>query len=78
MADDNLKKITDSICLNKKTDSEKAQAIYLWVQNHMKYVAFEDGMEGFVPRQAADVCPNDMVIAKTWQVSLRRCLRLAD
>jgi hypothetical protein len=56
VADDNLKKITDSICLNKKTDREKAQAIYLWVQNHVKYVAFEDGMEGFVPRQAADVC----------------------
>jgi transglutaminase-like putative cysteine protease len=56
VVDDNLKKITDSICLNKKTGREKAQAIYLWVQNHVKYVAFEDGLEGFVPRQAADVC----------------------
>jgi Transglutaminase-like superfamily len=26
------------------------------VQNHVKYVAFEAGLEGFVPRQAADVC----------------------
>jgi hypothetical protein len=26
------------------------------VQQHIKYVAFEDGLEGFVPRQAADVC----------------------
>ena len=56
LADDNLKKITDSICVNKKTDREKARAIYLWVQNHIKYVAFEEGLEGFVPRQAADVC----------------------
>jgi transglutaminase-like putative cysteine protease len=54
--DDNLKRITDSICVSKKTDREKAQAIYLWVQNHVKYVAFEDGLEGFIPRQAADVC----------------------
>jgi transglutaminase-like putative cysteine protease len=53
--DENLKKITDSICRDKKTDGEKAQAIYLWVQNHVKYVAFEEGLEGFVPRQAADV-----------------------
>ncbi len=53
---ENLKKITDSICQYKKTDGEKAQAIYLWVQNHVKYVAFEEGLEGFVPRQAADVC----------------------
>ncbi len=56
VADDNLKKITDSVCHNKKTDREKAQAIYYWVQNHVKYVAFEEGLEGFVPRQAADVC----------------------
>ena len=55
IADDNLKRMADSICLNKKTEREKAQAIYLWVQNHVKYVAFEDGMEGFIPRQAADV-----------------------
>lgn len=55
-ADDNLKKITDSVCVNKNTDREKAQAIYQWVQNHVKYVAFEQGMEGFIPRQAADVC----------------------
>ena len=54
--DENLKKLTDSICLNKKTDREKAQAIYMWVQNNVKYVAFEDGLGGFVPRQAADVC----------------------
>ncbi len=54
--DENLKKITDSVCSNKKTDREKAQAIYMWVQSHIKYVAFENGLEGFVPRQAADVC----------------------
>ncbi len=54
--DANLKRIADSLCANKKTDSEKAQAIYLWVQHHIKYVAFEEGLEGFIPRQAADVC----------------------
>lgn len=54
--DENLKKTADSICINKKTGREKAQAIYHWVQDHIKYVAFEEGLEGFVPRQAADVC----------------------
>ncbi|MBC7886279.1 MAG: DUF3857 domain-containing protein [Ferruginibacter sp.] len=53
--DEQLKKIADSICLNKKTGREKAQAIYTWVQDHVKYVAFEEGLEGFIPRQAADV-----------------------
>lgn len=55
VTDANLKMITDSICANKKTDWQKAQSIYQWVQNNVKYVAFEDGLEGFVPRQAADV-----------------------
>ena len=53
--DINLKKIADSLCQNKKSASEKAQAIYLWVQGHIKYVAFENGLEGFIPRHAADV-----------------------
>ena len=56
LADEALQKTTDSICHNKTTDWQKAQAIYQWVQNNIKYVAFEDGLEGFVPRQAKDVC----------------------
>jgi len=51
-----LKKIADSICNGKTGDRAKAQAIYNWVQDHIKYVAFEEGLEGFIPRQAADVC----------------------
>jgi len=51
-----LKKVADSICTGKNTEWEKAQAIFNWVQNHIKYVAFEAGLEGFIPRQAADVC----------------------
>ena len=51
-----LKQVADSICAGKTTDWEKAGAIYRWVQDHIKYVAFEEGLEGFVPRQASDVC----------------------
>lgn len=51
-----LKQITDSIVKNKTTEKEKAVAIYNWVQQHIKYVAFEDGMEGFIPREANLVC----------------------
>jgi len=28
---------------------EKARRIYSWVQQSIKYIAFEQGMEGFVP-----------------------------
>lgn len=51
-----LKHLADSLTAGVKTDREKAHKIYKWVQDHIKYVAFEEGLEGFIPRQAADVC----------------------
>ena len=51
-----LKRIVDSLTLNITTAKEKARKIYSWVQTNIKYVAFENGMEGFVPRDASLVC----------------------
>ena len=53
---DILKKLADSLTSGIKSDREKALKIYQWVQNNIKYVAFEEGLEGFIPRQAVDVC----------------------
>ncbi|MEJ7585956.1 MAG: transglutaminase domain-containing protein [Ferruginibacter sp.] len=75
--DDNLRKIADSLCLNKKTDRDKAQAIYYWVQNHVKYVAFEEGLEGFIPRQAADVCSKRYGDCKDMASILTEMLRIS-
>ena len=51
-----LKKITDSLVQNASSGEVKARKIYQWVQQHIKYVAFENGMEGFIPRDASLVC----------------------
>ena len=51
-----LKHLSDSLTAGVKDERQKTKKIYNWVQDHIKYVAFEDGLEGFVPRQAADVC----------------------
>ena len=51
-----LQGITTELIKGKTTDKEKAVAIFNWVQQKIKYVAFEDGMGGFIPREAADVC----------------------
>lgn len=51
-----LKTLADSITEGAKTEKEKAQKIYEWVQSSIKYIAFEDGLEGFVPRQAKIIC----------------------
>jgi Domain of Unknown Function with PDB structure (DUF3857)/Transglutaminase-like superfamily len=39
-----------------KNELEKIKSVYYWVQDKVKYIAFEEGLGGFVPRQAADVC----------------------
>lgn len=49
-------KIADEVTKNLSSQREKAEAIFTWVQNNITYVAFEDGLGGFVPRSAASVC----------------------
>lgn len=51
-----LKHIVDSLTAGATSQEAKAKAIYSWVQGNIKYVAFEDGMGGFVPRDAGLVC----------------------
>lgn len=51
-----LLSLTDSITQGIKGKTEKAKKIYRWVQEHIKYVAFEEGLGGFVPRDASLVC----------------------
>jgi hypothetical protein len=37
------------------TESEKVKAIFLWVQDNIRYIAFEDGVAGFRPEKAQEV-----------------------
>ncbi|WP_295673320.1 DUF3857 domain-containing protein [uncultured Mucilaginibacter sp.] len=48
-----LKHIVDSLTTGLTRPDDKARKIYRWVQQNIKYVAFEDGMGGFVPREAS-------------------------
>ncbi|MFD2563423.1 DUF3857 domain-containing protein [Aquimarina rubra] len=54
-ADQELKKVVKTLTKDKKTNLEKVKAIYYWVQENIKYIAFEYALGGFVPRQANDV-----------------------
>lgn len=47
---DELKAVVDSLTRNSNTELEKVKNIYYWVQDHIRYIAIEDGMGGFVPR----------------------------
>jgi hypothetical protein len=50
-----LKQLADSLVSATDSPKEKAEKIYQWVQSNIKYVAFENGLEGFIPRRAIDV-----------------------
>lgn len=45
--------MTDSVIQGVTDNTEKVRSIYKWVQNNIKYIAIEDGDNGFVPREAA-------------------------
>lgn len=50
--DPELKKFTLSLVAPYTEPMDKLKAIFNYVQDHIKYVAFESGYEGFIPRQA--------------------------
>lgn len=54
--DPEMAAIVDSLTKGVTTQQEKAARIYNWVQDHMRYVAYEDSLGGFIPRGAALVC----------------------
>jgi hypothetical protein len=53
---DTVYNIADNLTKNLTSQREKAKAIFNWVQENINYVAFEDGLGGFIPRSAASVC----------------------
>lgn len=55
-----IQTLSDSITKNIANSIDKMKAIFYWVQDNIKYVAFEDGYGGFVPRKA------DMVILRKY------------
>jgi hypothetical protein len=40
---------------NAKSDEEKIKNIYYWVQDNIRYIAFEDGIAGFKPDESNNV-----------------------
>ena len=51
-----LKQIADSITVGSTDEVDKIKKIYYWVKENIRYIAFEDGFGGFIPRDAKEVC----------------------
>jgi transglutaminase-like putative cysteine protease len=50
-----LKQQADKLIAGKTSDEEKVKAIYYWVQDNIRYIAYEDGYAGYVPTSAQEV-----------------------
>ncbi len=50
-----LKTKAEEITKGKSTDLDKIKSIFYWVQNNVRYIAFEDGIAGFRPEKAHEV-----------------------
>ncbi len=60
------------------SQEEKVKKIYQWVQSNITYVAFEDGMAGFIPRAAGNVYDKKYGDCKDMANLLTTMLRIAD
>lgn len=50
-----VKEKTLEIITGLKTDEEKVKKVYQWVQDNVRYIAFENGIAGFKPEKAQEV-----------------------
>jgi hypothetical protein len=53
--DEIVKKKAEAIIAGKTTDEDKIKAIYYWIQDNIRYIAFEDGIAGYKPMAAQEV-----------------------
>lgn len=47
-----LSPLVQELIKNKKNDEEKVRAIFYWVQDNIRYIAYENGVAGFKPESA--------------------------
>jgi len=53
---DEIKAIVDGLMEGVTDDEEKLRKVFYWIQNNVRYIAFEDGIAGFQPEDAEKVC----------------------
>ncbi len=72
-----LKKLVDSITTGATSNVEKVKRIFYWVQDDITYVAYEDSLGGFVPREATLVCSRRFGDCKDMASTLVQMIRAA-
>ena len=55
---ESLKQQVSQLTQGKTTDEDKIKSIYYWIQDNIRYVAFEEGYAGFIPQTVQEVFKN--------------------
>ena len=53
-----FKNKADELVRGKSSETDKVRSIFYWVQDNIRYIAFEDGYAGFIPQTAQEVFKN--------------------
>lgn len=72
-----LQALLSKITQGKTNDVEKIKSIYYWVQDNIRYIAYEDGYSGYIPASVQDVVAKKYGDCKGMANLLTELLKLA-
>lgn len=75
---ESLKNKVEEITTNDETQFDKMTSIFYWVQDNIRYIAFEDGIMGFKPQSDSEVFNNKYGDCKGMANLLRSMLKLVN
>jgi len=67
----------NELIIDKESDEDKIRAIYYWIQDNIRYIAFEDGLAGFKPEDPEKVFINKYGDCKGMANLLKQMLIIA-
>jgi hypothetical protein len=74
---DKLQPLVSKITQGKTSDLDKIKAIYYWVQDNIRYIAYEDGYSGYIPTSVQEVASKKYGDCKGMANLLTELLKLA-
>lgn len=73
-----LRQIVEELTKDTKSEEEKIKNIFYWVQDNIRYIAFEDGIAGYQPENCQTVFFNRYGDCKGMANLMKEMLKLAD
>ncbi len=72
-----LKPVVNELIKGETSDLDKIKSIYYWIQDNIRYIAFEDGLAGFMPEKADVVYKNKFGDCKGMANLAKEMLKIA-